>query len=144
MRLYRLKKGISLIDDTYNANPASAREAIETLSEIKGDNDIIVVMADMLELGDRAAEMHEETGRLMAARGVSRIFLSGNLVASLANGAQKEGLTKDQIVLQATPEMVADQLYSFAKRGDFILVKGSRGMKMEEYVHAIIEAFGED
>lgn len=144
MRLHRLKKGISLIDDTYNANPASTREAIETLNEIKGDNDIFVVMADMLELGDSAAKMHEEIGSLMARRGVKRIFLSGNLVMSLANGAKKEGLMQDQIVLQATPEMVVDQLYSFVKRGDFILVKGSRGMKMEQYVNAIITAFGED
>ncbi len=137
-----LKNGVSLIDDTYNANPASMRAAIETMNEIKGENEIIVVMGDMLELGNGAAEMHEEMGRLMAERNIGRIFLKGDLVRFVAEGAEKGELAKDRIVFPATPDMVVDYISSSARRGDSILVKGSRGMRMEEYVQAIIKAFG--
>ena len=144
MSSHKLKNGVRLIDDTYNANPASTREAIEALSDLKGDNEIVVIMGDMLELGDRACEMHEEVGQFMAEMGISRIFLKGDLVRSMAVGAERGGLSRDRIVFPATPEVVADELSSSLRRGDWILVKGSRRMRMEDFVKAIIKVFGED
>jgi UDP-N-acetylmuramoyl-tripeptide--D-alanyl-D-alanine ligase len=144
MTVHRLKNGGSLVDDTYNANPASTREAIETVHGMKGDNPVIVIMGDMLELGDCSSDMHEEVGRLLAARHVGMIFLKGTLVRSVAEGARKGGIPADRIVFPATPETVIDQLSPLLRRGHMILVKGSRGMKMEEYVQAIVRVFGED
>lgn len=144
MNSHKLKNGVYLIDDTYNANLASTMKAIETLSDLKGDNKIVVIMGDMLELGDRACEMHEEVGQFMAERGISRIFLKGDLVRSMAAGAKRGGLSKDRIIFPATPERVAEELSSSLKRGDWILIKGSRRMRMEDFVKAIIKVFGED
>lgn len=144
MSKHKLKNGAYLIDDTYNANPASTMEAIETVNDLKGDNDIVVIMGDMLELGDQAREMHEEVGQFMAERNVSRIFLKGDLVRSLAAGAERGGLSKDRIIFPATPELVVAELSSSLRKGDWILAKGSRRMRMEEYVKAIIKVFEED
>jgi len=101
-------------------------------------------MGDMLELGDRACEMHEEVGQFMAERGINRIFLKGDLVRSVAAGAERGGLSKDRIIFPATPEVVVDELSSSLRRGDWVLVKGSRRMRMEDFVKVIIKVFGED
>jgi len=144
MSLRPLKNGVVLIDDSYNANPVSTREAIETVHAMKGDHAAMIVMGDMLELGDGAAAWHEEMGRLMARRGVDRIFLTGDLVRSVQKGAEAEGMPGDRITYPVTPGGVVDRLTGSVRRGDSILVKGSRGMRMETYVQAITDAFGED
>jgi len=144
MSLRPLKNGVVLIDDSYNANPASTREAIETVHAMKGDRAAVVVMGDMLELGADAAAWHEEMGRLMARRGVDRIFLTGDLVRSVLKGAEAEGMPRDRIIYPITPGGVVDRLTGSVRQGDSILVKGSRGMRMEAYVQAIVDAFGED
>ena len=66
MELHRLKSGGTVIDDTYNANPASVMAALETLHDLKGKNESVVILGDMLELGDEAERMHEEIGRAIA------------------------------------------------------------------------------
>jgi UDP-N-acetylmuramoyl-tripeptide--D-alanyl-D-alanine ligase len=144
MRIYELKNGAHLVDDTYNANPASTMKAIETLVDLKGDNELVVIMGDMLELGEQSCEMHEKIGRFMAEKNVDRIFLQGELVQSLAVGAERGGMAKERIVFPANPQMVAVELSSSLRKGDWILAKGSRRMKMEEYAKAIIAVCGED
>ena len=142
MDIHRLKNGVTVIDDTYNANPASVMEALKTLSDLKGKNESTVIFGDMLELGEEAERLHEGIGKAMADTGVGNLFLRGEFGGSVARGAVKRGFREDHIYFDATPDRVRDVLHSLLREGDWILVKGSRNMKMEEFLHAIREEFG--
>jgi len=142
MEIHRLKNGAFIINDTYNANPASFEEALKALRDLKGNQKSTVIMGDMLELGDQTELMHEGIGSLMADTGVNAIYLRGRLSPATAAGALKRKMPKDQIVFFETPDEIIDRLVSHVKRGDWILVKGSRQTRMEQAVEKIIEAFG--
>jgi UDP-N-acetylmuramoyl-tripeptide--D-alanyl-D-alanine ligase len=142
MEIHRLKNGAFIIDDTYNANPASFGEALKTLRDLRGNQKSTVIMGDMLELGEQAEVMHEGIGSLMADTGVDTIYLRGRLSPATAAGALKSKMLKGQIVFFESPDEIIDRLASHVKRGDWILVKGSRQTRMEQAVEKIIEAFG--
>ncbi len=142
MTLYRLENGGALVDDSYNANPASVKEALQTLSDLRERGESIVVLGDMLELGDEAPQRHEEVGRFVAATGVHALFARGAFARSVAEGAYRGGMEKDQVFVSLSPEDVLEKLSAFSHRDLWILVKGSRGMRMDVYVDAIKHAFG--
>jgi UDP-N-acetylmuramoyl-tripeptide--D-alanyl-D-alanine ligase len=142
MEIHRLKNGTFIIDDTYNANPASFGEALKTLRDLKGNQNSSVIMGDMLELGDQAEAMHEGIGSLMADTGVDTIYLRGRLSPATAAGALKRKMSTGQIVFFETPDEIIPRLASHVKKDDWILVKGSRQTRMEQAVGKIIEAFG--
>jgi len=142
MDIHRLKRGGTVIDDTYNSNPASVMEALKTLGDLKGKNESIVILGDMLELGEEAGRLHEEVGRAITNTGVSNLFLKGEFSQSVAKGAVERGFREDHIYFAETPDRIMGVLHSLVREGDWILVKGSRKMKMEEFLHAILEEFG--
>ena len=139
MDVHRLKSGSIVIDDTYNANPSSVMEALKALRDLKGSNESIVILGDMLELGEGAEKLHENIGRAMADTGVGSVFLKGSFSGAVARGAIEGGLRENHIYFAETPDRIMETLRSLLREGDWILVKGSRGMKMEEFFHAIIE-----
>ncbi|MEA1971584.1 MAG: UDP-N-acetylmuramoyl-tripeptide--D-alanyl-D-alanine ligase [Thermodesulfobacteriota bacterium] len=141
MDVHRLKGGGIVIDDTYNANPASAMEALKALNDLKGNNESIVIFGDMLELGEEAERLHEKIGRAMADTGVGSIFLRGDFAGAVARGAIEGGFREDHIYFAETPDRIIETLRSLLREEDWILVKGSRGMKMEEFLQVIIEEF---
>ncbi len=141
MEIRRLKNGAFVIMDTYNANPASMRESLVTLQGLRKKGRTIAIMADMLELGAQAQELHEEVGSLLVKTGVDRVFLKGPLSRSMAAGAVKKGFPKERIAFFDDPEEVLPPLRSFLKKDDWILIKGSRKMKMEVVTESIISAF---
>jgi UDP-N-acetylmuramoyl-tripeptide--D-alanyl-D-alanine ligase len=142
MEIHRLKNGACIIDDTYNANPASFGEALKTLKDLKGNQKSTVIMGDMLELGDQAEAMHEGIGSLMADTGVDTMYLRGRLSPATAAGALKRNMSKEKIIFFETPDEIMDRITSHIRKGDWILVKGSRRTRMEQAVEKIIEAFG--
>lgn len=142
MEILKLKNGAFLIDDSYNANPASASVALKTLKDLKGKHGSTVIFGDMLELGIWAEEMHEDIGSLMADTGVGTIFLRGRLSRVVAEGAIRKGFKNDQLCFPETTEEIVTHLKSYFKKGDWVLVKGSRKMKMEEIVQELIREFG--
>ncbi len=137
-----LKNGAHLINDAYNANPESVEAALGTLSALKGRGAATVILGDMLELGQQAEALHEKIGARVAAMGVDRLFLRGVFANCVAAGAEKDGLSKDRIFVMEDNEAIAAAVGAFLKRGDWVLVKGSRRMKMEEVVERLIRAFG--
>jgi UDP-N-acetylmuramoyl-tripeptide--D-alanyl-D-alanine ligase len=142
MEVWRLKNGGYLIDDTYNANPASMAVALKTLQGLKGECKSTVILGDMLELGNEAEKYHEEIGRAVADTGVSKAYLRGDFANALAKGAMKRGMKSDQVIVDLNTEETAAQMKACMKAGDWVLVKGSRKMKMEEIVQAILGAIG--
>ncbi len=130
-----------LILDTYNANPASVREAVRTLQGVRQNGGAIVVLGDMLELGKQSEALHREIGTLLADAGIGDLFLKGPLTRALAEGAVLGGFPAERITFFEDPEEVVSSLRSRLKPGDWVLIKGSRKMKMEAVAERLIATF---
>ncbi len=134
--------GLTLFDDCYNANPQSLRAAVRVLSGLHGFTRRVLVMGDMLELGELSAELHHEIGREAARAGVDAIVLVGTWVKAAAAGALEGGLGSDAVVHFDTTEEAARGAAELVHAGDVVLVKGSRGMALERVVEALRTRFG--
>jgi UDP-N-acetylmuramoyl-tripeptide--D-alanyl-D-alanine ligase len=127
--------GIQFIDDSYNANPDSMKAALRTLVELDADGRRIAVLGEMGELGEESARGHREVGEAAATLGIDQLIAVGAVGASIAQAAEKAGLSKSISV--ESPEEAAELLGESASPGDLILVKGSRSARMER----VLEAF---
>jgi len=128
--------GVVLIDDSYNANPASMAAALGTLQEVREEGRAAAVLGDMLELGSGAEEAHGALGRL-AAGCVERLYLLGELAELVARGAREAGLAPEAVLVAADHDEIARDLLAWVQPGDCVLVKGSRGMRMERVAQAM-------
>ncbi|MDI6741435.1 MAG: UDP-N-acetylmuramoyl-tripeptide--D-alanyl-D-alanine ligase [Smithella sp.] len=144
MEIIKLNNGAFVLDDSYNANPASVREALMTLKDLKTNHNGFVFLGDMLELGTEAEEMHRKIGMLIATIGVKALFLRGDFSKIIAAAAMEGGMSPENIFFLSDGEQGTDYLNKHLKKGDWVLVKGSRRMKMEEFVARICEDFGRD
>jgi len=144
MEIIRLQNGAFLLDDSYNANPSSVREALLTLKDLKGHHHGYVFLGDMLELGEKAEEMHRKIGMLIATIGAGALFLKGDFSKVTATGAMEGGLSPQNIFFLSDEEKGIVFLKEHLKKGDWILAKGSRRMRMEEIVARICDNFGRD
>ena len=142
MHIQELANGIFLIDDTYNANPASVKAALDTLIKMGPQRSRIVALGDMLELGEASAALHRDIGRHVALTAPIRLYLFGNFAGDIAQGATERGLDRGQIITGSLEDITAD-LINRADSRDCILVKGSRGMRMERIVKELINTFGQ-
>lgn len=136
--IVRLPNETHLLIDTYNANPSSVAEALKTLEELRGSKKAIAVLGDMLELGDTAEKWHREIGSIVAEGAIDFLFLKGNLTKYLAQGAVRKGFKNEKIFFFENPAEVASQLLPILNAGDWVLIKGSRKMKMEAVAEEII------
>jgi len=133
MNIFTLSNGITIIDDTYNANPGSMEAAIKTLLALKADNRGVLVAGDMLELGEHSAGMHEKTGALCAESGIARLYATGQFAGNTADGAVGNGMNLNSIVTGSHDDILED-ITRWLGAGDWVLVKGSRAMGMEKIV----------
>lgn len=130
--------GITILDDSYNASPASMKAGLETLSEMKGKRHI-AVLADMLELGEKSPEYHREIGEYVAKTGVDCVYLLGNLSKYIADGIrdaenrEKAGRNTEICHFESRDELNR-HLKSVLKEGDCVLFKGSNSMGLSEIV----------
>jgi len=133
--------GVKIINDTYNSNPESASAAIHWLSIVRTNGKRIAVLADMLELGESAGRAHQKVGREIAKANVDYLFTFGNLAKGIAvaadsfSGRMASGKLKTESF--DDKEKLSEKLVQTASAGDVVLIKGSRGMKMEEIVNAL-------
>jgi UDP-N-acetylmuramoyl-tripeptide--D-alanyl-D-alanine ligase len=137
-----LSDGVRLVDDTYNANPGSVAAAVETLAALRGEGRVHVVLGDMLELGGESEALHREVGRRIGTLGIDTLFVRGEMARHAAAGAAEAGKGRIRVVAVADPEEVVGILREILGKGDWVLVKGSRGMAMETFADAIRRAFG--
>ncbi|OHB33869.1 MAG: UDP-N-acetylmuramoylalanyl-D-glutamyl-2, 6-diaminopimelate--D-alanyl-D-alanine ligase [Desulfuromonadaceae bacterium GWC2_58_13] len=131
MEVVSVKDDILILEDSYNANPLSVKAALTTLDELGGEGRRVAVLGDMLELGNTSAELHHEIGQA-AGRRVDLLVLLGQMAAEVAAGAREAGLADARIIIVGSHEEAVAQLRSQLQCGDRVLVKGSRGMKMEK------------
>lgn len=134
--------GFTVIDDTYNANPASMRAALATLREVAGGRRKIAVLGNMLELGEISAEAHRELGRAAVALTCDVLVTVGNLARLAGEEALRLGRSPRDVIMCDTGAGAVDVLQKLVKPGDVILVKGSRAMRMEEIVSALVGGIG--
>ena len=136
MEVITTENGITIIDDTYNANPLSMEVSLKALANMKGRK--VAVLADMLELGDIAQASHKKVGSLVQNMGIDLLFMTGNFSKDIIKGATDAGMAADKIYKATDKDGLIEILNSIIRDGDNILVKGSRGMKMEEVVQKLM------
>ncbi len=129
----REARGIRMIADCYNANPASMRAAIQTLSRMTVTGRKILVAADMLELGRFSRRAHEETGRT-AAEAVDVLVALGGMAGFTCAAALRAGMDKAAIFACQDQADAERLLFGMLREGDTVLFKGSRGTRLEELV----------
>jgi UDP-N-acetylmuramyl pentapeptide synthase len=137
MARHSLADGVHLIDDTYNANPASMCAALEALARLKGPGRAVAVLGDMNELGESAAEAHRDIGRFAAELGIDFVFALGARAESLAAGAVAAGMNPTHVAADCKHAEVYTRVRDLLRPGDWVLVKGSRAMKMERVIEAL-------
>jgi UDP-N-acetylmuramoyl-tripeptide--D-alanyl-D-alanine ligase len=125
-------RGAGLINDAYNANPASMAAALNTLAAMNGHGEKIAVLGDMFELGKMSGREHRELGKRAAKTRIDRLYLLGQQAATVKAGALIGGMEENKVIIGKDHNDVARQLKSHVKKGDWLLIKGSRGMKMEK------------
>ncbi|EAT14881.1 UDP-N-acetylmuramoyl-tripeptide--D-alanyl-D-alanine ligase [Desulfuromonas acetoxidans] len=129
-----LPHGATVLDDSYNANPQSMQAALSVLSDWPCQGTKIAVLGDMLELGDVSQACHEELGRLAAQR-AEQVLCYGDWAAAVLKGVVEQG---GQGAICTSHDEILDWLERQVREDDCILVKGSRGMRMEKVVHALL------
>jgi len=138
----QIKKGIlgvCLIDDTYNANPASMKAALKVFQSLRPGTRGGLVLGDMLELGNQSTEAHREIGRMIGEMGVDYLLCLGPLSEEMLEEA-KSGNRPPQMAFWASDHKeVIDLLRGIIREGDWVLVKGSHGLDMESIVRALEE-----
>jgi UDP-N-acetylmuramoyl-tripeptide--D-alanyl-D-alanine ligase len=136
MEIMQLHRNIILINDCYNANPASMEATLRSFSQMKGEARGIAVLGDMLELGVRSVESHREVGRLVRELGIEVLLTYGTAARAIAEEATNDE-AGTEVHVGKSHSQVAAKLRRISRGKDWILVKGSRGMQMER----IIERF---
>jgi UDP-N-acetylmuramoyl-tripeptide--D-alanyl-D-alanine ligase len=137
MRL-EIRQGVSgatLISDVYNANPVSMQASLKVLKERASGHKTLAILGEMYELGSAAESGHREVGRTLAELGVSELITVGKLAEEIAQGARAAGYPEDHIKVTMTRAEAVTEALKFLERSgqeSWVLIKGSRGMKMEE------------
>lgn len=136
MQLERLD-GIGIINDAYNANPASMEAALAALKALPGRGRRVAVLGDMLELGADEAECHRRLGETAAGSGVDALHLLGRFAREVRQGALGAGMDRTAVRVARTHRKLASELRAELRKGDWVLIKGSRGAAMERVLAAM-------
>ena len=137
MNLIEGIKNSLIIDDSYNASPLAVEAALSTLKDIPVSRKI-VVLGDMLELGNYTQKAHEEIGKL-ASQVADYLFLVGPRMVFAGDEALKNGFDKNKIFYFNDSSLVANKLIPLINQNDIILVKGSQAMRMEKIVKELMK-----
>jgi len=135
--------GTTLISDVYNANPTSMQASLQVLKERAGGNKTLAILGEMYELGTSSESGHREVGDTLAKLEVSELITVGKLAAEIAQGARLAGFAEEHITVTSTREEAvrkARELLMLFGPGIRVLIKGSRGMKMEEITAELEES----
>jgi UDP-N-acetylmuramoyl-tripeptide--D-alanyl-D-alanine ligase len=127
-----------VLDDTYNANPASLAAGLSALKDIAGGRRMALVLGDMWELGKHAAKLHREGGALAAEMGCALVLALGQHAPQVVKGARAAGLAAEAALDFAERAELIAAARSLLRENDVALVKGSRAMGMERVVDALM------
>jgi UDP-N-acetylmuramoyl-tripeptide--D-alanyl-D-alanine ligase len=142
MEVTHLPTGVTVLNDAYNANPASMAAALRTLAASRGRRRV-AVLGEMRELGAESEPAHHEVGVAAAGANVDALFLLGEHAEQVRTGAESGGLPAERIAVATSHEELADRLLAYCRPGDLVLLKGSRGAAMEQVLRRLQDAGGE-
>lgn len=137
LNIHRTEK-LTLIDDCYNANPGSMAAAIEVLRALGQGRRKVAVLGDMLELGADAEAAHAELGRTIVEKKIDMLVVTGTHARTVSDAALEAGLHPEAVAFAPAVAPLLAWLKPRLKQGDVVLVKGSRGMRLERVVEAIL------
>jgi UDP-N-acetylmuramoyl-tripeptide--D-alanyl-D-alanine ligase len=138
-----LASGVTVIDDAYNANPLAMERALEVVRAEPGAARRVAVLGEMLELGPASSDLHARCGRAAARAGVDvLVTVGGEPARALGAAAADAGLEQAAVHHVASSAEAADLAVALVRRGDLVLVKGSRGVGLERVVDALAAAAG--
>jgi UDP-N-acetylmuramoyl-tripeptide--D-alanyl-D-alanine ligase len=133
-----LAGGVTVIDDCYNASPSAVAQALDLLAAAPAGRRRVAFLGEMLELGPGSAELHRECGRLAAGAGVGALITVGGVAAfALGEGAVAAGLPAAAVGHADDSDQAAALAGALVRDGDVVLVKGSRGVRMERVVERL-------
>ncbi len=133
-----LSQGITLVDDTYNANPSSLGAAIQSVrSLVREGGRIIVGLGEMMELGDAAIHSHREAGRKVAEGGCYAFLAMGAHAREMIHSARTAGMPESRLKVVETHDEMVKEIKEMMTEGDLILLKGSRKMQLEKVVEGL-------
>ena len=130
-QMYRLQ-GVTYLYDCYNANPASMKAAIDLLLELSQGQRAIAVLGDMRELGKGELTFHQEIGRYVAKKNISCLLTCGPLAKEMADAAKRKGMSASSVFAHGQVADVARTLRRLVCPNDVVLLKASRGVKLEK------------
>ena len=136
MECLELERGITVIQDNYNANPTATKEVLQSISAISRKRTKVAILGDMLELGKKSASYHLETGEVVASLSYDLLFTLGEYGIYTAQGAREEGMAKDCLYHypRAEKHELASRAMKIIPDNSIVLLKGSRALGMEEIV----------
>jgi UDP-N-acetylmuramoyl-tripeptide--D-alanyl-D-alanine ligase len=137
MEVFDGRDGIRVINDAYNANPASMAAALKAARWIAGSGRCLAVLGEMAELGSIGAREHERIGELVARLGIEPVIVVGREARLIAVGATREGVEPDQVRRCETIDEAIDAVWRATRPGDVVLVKGSRVAGLERVAEAL-------
>jgi UDP-N-acetylmuramoyl-tripeptide--D-alanyl-D-alanine ligase len=134
MQLSNFYNGIKILNDSYNASPLSVKNALETLAEVARNNRKIAILGDMLELGEKTDFYHREIGKEVVKLSIDTLITVGQGGKIIAQSSKEEGMAEERVFsFEKNKKLnLAKKLLNLIKPGNFVLLKGSREMKMEE------------
>jgi len=130
---------MEILNDTYNANPQSMREAMRTLEEYPTNGRKFLVIGDMLELGEGEQLAHQQLGNDISGFGFDFLVTVGELAGLAGKAAVESGMAKDQVNCFNNHESAAEFLKATTQPGDCLLFKGSRGSHMETVLESLMQ-----
>jgi UDP-N-acetylmuramoyl-tripeptide--D-alanyl-D-alanine ligase len=125
--------GVTILNDAYNSSPTSLLAALQLLEELKGYRKKVVVIGDMLELGEQEQQYHKDIGKLLKPDIVDYVFTYGQLAQFSAKEAAPR-YAAQRVKSYDNKESIAQEILNITNSRDLVLIKGSRGMKLEEVV----------
>jgi UDP-N-acetylmuramoyl-tripeptide--D-alanyl-D-alanine ligase len=128
-------RGVTIVDDTYNASPKAMRAALELLRDLDSPGRRIVACGDMVELGDEAEDWHRRLGnQIVTICGADLLVACGSYARTVATAAREAGMPVGRVVVCSSPHDMTPVVRANLGVGDALLVKGSRTMQMEKLV----------
>ena len=128
--------GITIINDAYNANPVSTVSSLETFDAVQAPGRRVAVLGDMLELGWYSTGGHRAVGAAVASSRCDVLVTVGRIASAIADGARDGGFT-GKIVNLESPDQAAVYLKDHLSRGDIVLLKASRALKLERIIEQL-------
>ena len=130
--------GLTLLNDAYNANPASMRAALETVSNLPANGRRIAVIGDMRELGEHSARYHREAGEFAAHCNLDVLICVGDSAKQLADAARTSGMPNESVTQYDDITAAAKSIPWLLKTGDLVLFKASRSVALETVVKSCV------